>query len=1456
MTEEVSRAARAVREVLDAMRLRASRWGAPRPRFWIDERTTKSCFECGVAFSLVTRKHHCRACGRVFCQKCSSHALPPRDDPGGPAERACDVCFASHAAAAEPPRASTSSAEKRVSARSPRVPDAALSRAASERLAGSNPTSAVSSRPASASASRRTGGRGDGTNGSESESESDEDESESDEDGDDLPAELPDADAERPESNFRDGARTDTATTNRGERRDARVCPSETRGYASEARPRADETATPTMEARREILKNKPPKRYRAGKPAYAAHAAHAAALADESLWAPPPPPRFEPGPRKESSSDQTTTTDRDDAPVNAALFRLAARFLRRAFFGTFGDVSEKYFSETETKTDASVRVWTRFVAALALECARAVEPSRFPEVPEYPERRTRFAVRYDADPLSYVSIQKVAAGTPAQSSVARDAWSLRRNVADRRMAKTKGVVHVTSAEALVSRWCLDDDGDGADARSSGVVEKCEKNVRVALLGGALEYQRATDKPRLASFSTLLDQEHEHLRAATARALVSKPDVALVERTVARFARDLFLERGVSLALGIGAEELRRLAFRLASSQSSLSSGDSDSSSRELPLGADGGSVRGVCAGWSVETLEETLTEVDDENEGTAKPSETFSSSPSRPPATTTTFMTFFGLTPGSGCVLTLRGAPPRALEAVASATRASVRAAYHLDRVAAFVAAAMASHAGAGASANAAAAFAKTLLRLCAETAFANATVPVVSRAFCPTRVHSHACDPPVGFRTNGNGSAGSGQTRVPAVAPYGPEDFPLGAALAQATAAERGVTECPNARCGEHPDAHVRVFYVRGGRVTMRARRNERASASARSYGAQSYGAQSRDADDDASVAWTYWSRCRRCAETFLSPGRADEASRPHPTPARASASPVAVPERALELSFARFLEMLGTDVPEVPEVPEETETETETRATETDEKGAAIFCRHASPRRRAHYFGSVLGTVCFVHDEMSPLALVVSPATDDDEGTRAASAYARPVSTLRAPRGDTIGTSHENHENHDNRHDARCATAAYALRSDAYAVAMGAFPEPSDPLAFVSRSANAASDAFDDHVALKEHGVTAYFAPQFRAARLAWWESRRERRSFASSEQTGSTFTVSRGAEKEKEKDVEAVFADALAECSPWDVGARGGKSRAFFARSRDGRFVVKQVSKVELECLLSGFAEAYFARLRANSLARVRANSRAHADASSEASTNSASSETDPARSREFAPPPTLLAATLGAFTVAPRRVSDRISKQRDQNDDQNESLDFVVLENAFYGAFTASEGNASWRAYDLKGSTRGRYAATTRDAETNAGDKDADASAADPPNVAETETVVLMDGNVAETCATDPIAIDSESFATLERAIRADVAFLESHNVMDYSLLVGIDESPNGRREVVVRVIDYLRQYTWDKQIESAVKSGVPSYEGAPTVLSPAKYARRFRRAARRYFLAVPEEDQKKPNERR
>lgn len=77
--------------------------------------------------------------------------------------------------------------------------------------------------------------------------------------------------------------------------------------------------------------------------------------------------------------------------------------------------------------------------------------------------------------------------------------------------------------------------------------------------------------------------------------------------------------------------------------------------------------------------------------------------------------------------------------------------------------------------------------------------------------------------------------------------------------------------------------------------------------------------------------------------------------------------------------------------------------------------------------------------------------------------------------------------------------------------------------------------------------------------------------------------------------------------------------------------------------------------------------------------------------------------------------------------------------------------------------------------------------------------------------------------------------------------MDYSLLVGVDEE---KHELVVGIIDFMRQYTWDKHLETWVKAsgilGGPK-NASPTVISPIQYKKRFRKAMSAYFLMVPDQ---------
>ncbi len=59
---------------------------------WVPDRRVTMCQNCAVEFSVLVRRHHCRACGKVVCAPCSGNRAPLRYRDFESA-RVCDECF-------------------------------------------------------------------------------------------------------------------------------------------------------------------------------------------------------------------------------------------------------------------------------------------------------------------------------------------------------------------------------------------------------------------------------------------------------------------------------------------------------------------------------------------------------------------------------------------------------------------------------------------------------------------------------------------------------------------------------------------------------------------------------------------------------------------------------------------------------------------------------------------------------------------------------------------------------------------------------------------------------------------------------------------------------------------------------------------------------------------------------------------------------------------------------------------------------------------------------------------------------------------------------------------------------------------------------------------------------------------------------------------------------------------
>lgn len=92
-TPEIARIA-AVDFKLNGGRARCNTGEFVAPR-WIPDEEVTNCASCRANFDWVKRRHHCRHCGRIFCDECSGfRALLPQDFGMRDPQRICEACHA------------------------------------------------------------------------------------------------------------------------------------------------------------------------------------------------------------------------------------------------------------------------------------------------------------------------------------------------------------------------------------------------------------------------------------------------------------------------------------------------------------------------------------------------------------------------------------------------------------------------------------------------------------------------------------------------------------------------------------------------------------------------------------------------------------------------------------------------------------------------------------------------------------------------------------------------------------------------------------------------------------------------------------------------------------------------------------------------------------------------------------------------------------------------------------------------------------------------------------------------------------------------------------------------------------------------------------------------------------------------------------------------------------------
>jgi len=120
---------------------------------------------------------------------------------------------------------------------------------------------------------------------------------------------------------------------------------------------------------------------------------------------------------------------------------------------------------------------------------------------------------------------------------------------------------------------------------------------------------------------------------------------------------------------------------------------------------------------------------------------------------------------------------------------------------------------------------------------------------------------------------------------------------------------------------------------------------------------------------------------------------------------------------------------------------------------------------------------------------------------------------------------------------------------------------------------------------------------------------------------------------------------------------------------------------------------------------------------------------------------------------------------------------------------------------------------------------------------------------LFDGEWIEGQQKTLMLVRPHSKEVLRASIRSDADFLSKSNIMDYSLLVGVDEE---QKQIACGLVDTIGSYTFAKTLEYKAKHGLNAGKEV-TVMPPAEYQERFVSALEGYFVACPDKWSKPPD---